>query len=1523
MRLIDHKINGDSLTILKKKNKIRIKILLMRVLALLAINLLVIVFVLQLSSVQTYLGRFLAKNVSQKIGFEIKIGKVDIVWLDRLKLEDVEITDLSSTKMISVVNVMVDYNIISLMGDRTIELDKVILDRPVVNLNLNDSVALNITDFISTIRRAYLSKKNKRPKTFSIKTIEIINGQFSYDHLGRTALKERFDFNHFGFDSIYSHANNLVIIADTFKLTIEKLKSKETSSQLAIKSLRVDFQMTKSNMKFNDLATEIGNSIINDSIIFNYNHVTDLNNFVDNVLINAHFRQLKLSTQDLKYFTPYFNSINDTILFSGNFNGHINDFITTNFTLHFGSRSTLKGSAYFEGLPDVLNTFIDLKFKESQVYKNDLSIFIPSKTFKKYYPIDSANINGSFTGYPKDFVANATFKTSIGFARTDINLKLDENPAKSKYSGSIKLVDFDLGQLVGSYSFLGRVSLVGKIKGTGITTQSADFILESKIDKIHFNDYDYQSIKTNAHFSQGLFDGSLTINDPNIILNAVGIIDFRGNRNKIVLKGELVKAQLNKLHIRKDSSDISVKFDINITGSSLDSIVGKINFSDIHAHNNEYTYLSDHLEIISEIKNKNRFLTLKSDRVDLKIEGDFNFTSAFKDFQSIWLENKINFLNQKNDIESFYQSTIRPSSSSNLSFDVKLININPLINLFNPKLHLSGNTRLNGTLNTTSLKEFTITFSNDTIIYDHNYLINNNIQLISKSNFQTKDISVDFYFRSQHQMLKNKSSLDSLSIKIQWQRDSLEFNLQIQQGVQKNINKITALLLFKNDTTILSILKSRIQVLGQSWNFHKNNQVTFTKDQVFFSNMSIVSGSQELFTSGSISRSTNTPITIIATNIGMNNLNPLVSNELEGVLNGSVQISNIFDTPLIESKIRIDSFKVDGYNFGNIVGRSNWNPAKELFDINFFVERSKIKLVNVTGTYKPLGDEHALNLKAKLIDTDLQLIAPFTKRVFSDINGYVSGNILITGPLFKPRLNGTGTILDASFTVDYLKSTFNIEGKWHMNSTSFSFSNIKITDNNIGVGSLEAIFQHSNFKDFKMNLKASFKNLTVLNTVSKDNNYFYGTAIGSGNLSITGPFSNIVITTTAKTEKGTKFYIPLSSNKGGVKQEDFIAFSNFTTNVNDTLSPLNEEVNLKNISVKLDIEITPEAYAEIIFDLTAGDIIRGRGKGNISLAVDTKGEFTVLGDYEFTEGAYNFTMYNIINKEFKINPKSKISWSGDPYLGKMDINAAYKVNTSIAPIIDIAYKDLPEIQRIYPSKVILDLNGPLLSPGIDFDIIIEDYPRSNVNIDTEVRAFLNKIHNDEQEMNRQVFSLLVFRKYSPPNSFSTGGTVGSSVSEFVSNQLSYWISQVDDNLTIDFDFDLSEIEENALETFQLSVSYAFMDGKLIVTRDGGFTDQNQQTTLSSITGDWTVEYLISEDGKLRIKIFKRTNYDQLSSSNNTNDELITGGFSLLYTSSFESIKELFTKNKNKQSSDGYEGLNPKEAIKPEDELHIP
>ena len=247
------------------------------------------------------------------------------------------------------------------------------------------------------------------------------------------------------------------------------------------------------------------------------------------------------------------------------------------------------------------------------------------------------------------------------------------------------------------------------------------------------------------------------------------------------------------------------------------------------------------------------------------------------------------------------------------------------------------------------------------------------------------------------------------------------------------------------------------------------------------------------------------------------------------------------------------------------------------------------------------------------------------------------------------------------------------------------------------------------------------------------------------------------------------------------------------------------------------MDITPDAYCEIIFDITAGDIIRGRGNGKLNLQIDTKGDFNMFGDYEIDEGGYNFTLYNIINKEFEIEPESKISWIGDPYEAILDIRANYSQLASLAPILtNISTQDLednPELERKYPAKVILDITGNLSYPEIDFDIEVDEYPKNavynGISIETQMTAFKNKLATDEQELKRQVFSLIILKKFLTENAFNVSGSVENSVSEFISNQISYWVTQFDENLVVDVD--LGSLDDEAFNTFQLRMSYSFLD----------------------------------------------------------------------------------------------------------------
>jgi len=288
----------------------------------------------------------------------------------------------------------------------------------------------------------------------------------------------------------------------------------------------------------------------------------------------------------------------------------------------------------------------------------------------------------------------------------------------------------------------------------------------------------------------------------------------------------------------------------------------------------------------------------------------------------------------------------------------------------------------------------------------------------------------------------------------------------------------------------------------------------------------------------------------------------------------------------------------------------------------------------------------------------------------------------------------------------------------------------------------------------------------------------------------------------------------------------------------------------------------------------------------------------------FKEGRYNFTMAGIVNKEFIIDKESRISWNGDILEGTVDIRAKYNQSVSLKPLFDTTMTSKPDLQRNYPTDVVLSVKGNLLSPTISMDIDILRYP-TDPQLSTVVTDFENKIKTNEFELNRQVFSLIMLRSFTSPNSFSGVSSVGTSVSELFSYQLSHFLSQVDQNLEVNVN--LRNMDKDALNTFNLRLSYTALDGKLRISRDGNFQNvqASSQANISNIAGEWTVEYMLSNDGNLRVKLFNRINNNALVSS--TGNVNTSAGASIMHIQSFNNLKDIFGGKKKRRE----EELHPK------------
>jgi hypothetical protein len=1460
-------------------------------------------FLFQLPAVQEMLlGRY-TRQLSQVSDFSIKFDKFYLRWYDRLEIEGLEIKDPENNVLIAAHQISINFRLTSLLQNDDINIDAVDITKATVNLKtIHETTTkknLNINVFINRLSGTSKGGGGNPPK-INIGEIDLEDSQFSLNETEKDSILTGFDYHHFKI-AVEADLKAFRVIGDTIDFQLSSMQAKDEKTGLQVKDLRTYFLISQTSMEFLGLSLKAGDSFVADTVVLSYKSQADLSDFNQKVTIKARLKNSYISPKDLALFTSGKSPFPEVLFLSGEIDGKISRFQYKKLDLTLG-KTKIEGKLQMDGLPTLNETFIELDVKKGKVDINDLQFLFPDNVHLLLKPLNQFKLTGKFTGYLTDFVADGDFSGSLGRIQSDINLKINQAEiAKSTYSGNLSLTNFDLGKYFNDTTTFQKVTLNGQIKGKGLTETSADFLLRGNIQSLGIRNYNYKNISTNARFASQLFNGELIIDDPNLQFNVAGSVDLRNGANLVKLKANLDTANFQHLGFVKDKFFLSTYLDIDTRGLKLDSLFGDAVFRNTFVQYRDKQLALDSLHVISDHEDNKRQLHVRSSLADIELQGSYYYSSLFNDFAKLFKEFMLNVRNNKKDIQTYYANKDKSVQAYDATFKITLNNINPLVALAGLNVSISKNTQIDGRFTngiTSQLQVFSVV---DSIDIDGKIFIKNDIEFSGSKIRDSVNVLTMLSVDSRNQKITNSFRSKNLFTELIWDKGHANFSLNVDQEGTTNTLRLKSEIDFLEDSTKIKILPTQINALTKEWTVNQKNYILNKDSEWSINHLELLNGAESISLNGFISPQSDPTLNLKVKNFNLDILNTVSTEKFKGIMNGEIIARNLYKSSYFQNDFTVTDFTVNKFLIGDLTGTNIWNQVTKQFDINFVVDRLSKRTVSIAGYYNP-GEPNPLYLNAKLEKTNLKLIEPFLRGIFSQIEGTLSGNYKITGDFNQPLVNGTGLIEDGQLMVNYLKTTYKFGGILGMVSNQYSskiiFDDIVLTDLFSNKGKLDGYLTHKEYKSFRINLDATFKNFQLLNTALKDNSSFYGQAYGTGQLNILGPLENMKISATAKSEKNTRIFIPIGGTET-IEKKDFISFVNLSDSAQQKKKLLTNKPKAEptGITMDMNLDITPDAYCEIIFDIKSGDIIRGNGTGEIKLQLDTKGGFSMFGGYEFEKGFYNFTLYDVINKEFSINKGSRISWYGDPYAGQLALVASYKQLTSFAPVIsDQTLATSSQMKRKYPVEVLLKLDGAMMSPQINFDIIATDLPNvvpldggKSVALISDFKAFKAKL--DEQELQKQVFSLIILRRFSSQDAFSTGVALSSSVSELLSNQLSYWITQVDQNLEIDFD--LGNFDQEAFNTFQLRLSYSFLGGRLRVTRDGAINNQYARSDVTNMLGDWTVDYLLTADGKFKVKMFNRTNINQLTNSIGT-QATITTGLSLTHTQNFNSWRELLT-----------------------------
>lgn len=1462
---------------------------------------------LQHPRVQNYLAQKTAAYLTKKTHYPINIDKVAISWFDFLEIKGLVIKDPNQTEMIGVDNCMINFDFMALLGQE-INIEEITLNKPEIRLIKDSALGdFNINIFADALSRQDQKTTSKKGKPFVVQMISINNGYFKFSDQTKPDIPEGFNYNHFEIEHIGGSFSDFRQSEDTVQIHVEGLSGVDKKTGLTVHQFDTDFGISDSFLKFENVYAHVGESKIRKKVNFHFEEKDDLSDFNTSVNMDAVFDSTIIRPQELQYFAPVFQKFKDKWLLSGNFNGKVTDFSLNKLELGFGQGSRVSGNMHIKGLPDFQETLFDLQFERSTVQAADLRQYFDDQSSAFINRVAPAHFSGRFFGFAGDFVTNGSFHTALGLLNMDVNFKLNKNDIPF-YKGSISTKDFQLGKLLGQEQAIGKLDMNGSVKGSGLKPGNADFFLKSDIRKLEAYNYTYTNITTNAKFARERFSGSLDIKDSNLVVDAIGEIKLGADEKIVDVNAKIKKARFDKLNLTGKTCNVITNANADFSGASWSELYGKLQLSNTEIEYDRRFLDLAQLDITSEQIGNLRNLTVNSNLGHLRFYGNWELKYLYTDIHNLYQEYMLQLNNDDSAIGSYYRlkENVEPRQYQ-LYYVFELDNINPVLDFIESDFRLARHTRVAGDFQAGNYTTFNLYSYTDSLQYKKNVFQNNKIDVSVSKFSKSPEVLATGTIYSESQDFNNNLQSENLDLEAVWSTEKIDFSGSIQQSNANNAANINGELSFlSNDTLKLQFSDSHFKLLNESWNMAENNEIKVIDKMVDFKNVRFTNKNQKIALNGKFSKKKTQYAKLQINDFELRLLNKLIDENLGGNVNGYMKISDVYNNLSLESNMTIEDFVIDNFLIGTVKGKSLWNNENQVFDVDFDIHRNEKNIFNVTGSYDPKQQFNQLNLKAHLNETNLIILEPFIKDNFSELSGTGSGNIYITGTPSYPILNGQVNINHGAFKINYLNTRYFFSDNIYISENRLGFRSLKLSDVNGNAAIVDGGLYHDGFTNWVLNLSAALDHFMILNTNEDQNNLYYGQAIATGNFEALGGLNNLKLSANLRSNKGTDINIPLSSEESVEKQE-FITFVS-DKKADDPDSAAGDKVDLSGIKMDLNLELTNDAHIAIIFDKKAGERIEGRGQGQIRLEIDTRGDFNMFGEYVFNKGSYTYNLLHMISKEFQIEKGSSISWSGSPYKGQLDVTAEYEQQVSLKPIVDMSTADStflerPELQRRYPVATMLNLKGDLLRPDISYGIDIKEYPQTaEVNLFNYVTNFESRIQSDPRQLNRQVFSLLVMKRLAPlTGSFLGGGAATAStgsVSELLSNQFSYWVSQVDENLQVDFNLD--GLNKDALNKVQVRMSYNFMEGRLRVTRAGSFTNSRNQATAASIAGEWTVEYMLSKDGRFRIRLFNRNNPNVLDVGNN-NGTNTTAGFSIMHTENFNSLGELLGKEPKKKN----------------------
>lgn len=1336
-----------------------------------------------------------------------------------------------------------------------------------------------------------------------VENIKLKNIDFKLDDFNRATASQGIDYSHMDLKNINLDAEDLKYSSNNSSGTINAF-SVQDKSGLVVQSLKTDFQYTDKGAYLKNLYLKTPQTLLKKEITVSYPSIASLKENPGELAVNANFNHSKVGFKDVLLFVP---SLKNTNPFRSNPNAilNINSRIYGKLKnialplLEISGIGTTKiaASGRIIGLPDAEKAYFDLKIKKIESGAKDVNQFVPKGTIPNNIQLPGAfATKGTFKGTLKNFTTGLAVTSSFGHAKVDARFDR-RTKNRERYDAKAQLDNFDLGKLIKNDS-IGKISLSANVRGTGLNPKTASATLNGDIMKAGFNGYTYHDLNLDGRINNGLFSVKADTKDPNLTFRLAADGSFRDKYPSGKLKLNIDIADLDKLNLHAGPMKLRGDIDADIQSADLDYLNGKIVASRFIIATDKDQFPLDSITVTASTTAEKSVLTVKSQFVDAVVDGKYRLSKV-----SAALQNSIA---RYYDVKTGYRKT--NTQNQQFAFNVNVKDNRILLKVL-PELKSLEPVKIEGRYNS----------ANDTIIVKGSIpkLVYGETDVTGATvNIDTKDNALVYSLNVGNIRQGNfKLATTSLSGKVA--NNAIDYTLLLKDLSDKDRYLIAGTLKAVDGNNELRLNPDNLLLNYDKWALSNDNLIRFGKNGIFANNFELSKDGNSIKLQ-SLNASPNAPLEVGFNNFEIATITNIAQKsdfQMGGKINGNAVIKNLQAAPIFTSDLTVEGFSFQNEPVGNLKIQVNNEVANTY--------AAKIELtgegnqMNLDGNYN--NAVGSLDMSLAIEKLQMKSLQGFTYGNLKESSGYLSGDLKLTGKASQPNINGTLKFNDVGFIATKLNSQFqSMNDAIAFSGTTITLDDFTIRDEKDNDLAISGKINSADFSNLGFDLRLDADNFKAVNSKEKDNKDFYGELYLDNHLKIKGDMNNPVVDGTIRINKDTKFTIVLPQEDPSIAdREGIVEFIDqdqpklFTTvNANENLS----QTQVKGINASVNIEIDKEAELSLIIDKANGDFLKLKGEAQLTGGIDPSGKTTLTGRYELSEGSYEMS-FNLIKRKFDIKKGSYILWTGEPTTADINITAVYRTETAPINLLNNQLSELTAEERNtykqrIPFEAELKMNGDLLKPNITFDIVL---PEGNNTVSAEIidatKVKLAQLRQDPDELNKQVFALLLLNRFIGENPFSseTGGITASafardSASKILSQQLNNLAGDLIKGFELDFDVnsyeDYTTGQKDDRTDLNVGLSKRLLNDRLKVTVGSSFGiegDKQENQEMNNIAGDIGAEYQLSKDGRYKLRAYRKNKYQVALQG-----QVIETGVGFVITIDYNEFREIFHRNKKEE-----------------------